>query len=170
MRAHPWSSLAAAALIVAIFTACESPQPQSITESRSISEDEPTPPDEGVILAEELLQQVKDGADFAALAAQHSACPSGQQGGSLGFFAAGQMVPEFDAVVQKLQKDEVSDLVETQFGYHIIKGGESKAGEEQAFEQVSASLKQQLKTQKVQMLVQGKVAELQEATDIEILV
>ena len=69
----------------------------------------------------ELKQQIADGAAFADLAKQHSSCPSGQSGGSLGEFSQGQMVPEFDAVIfSDLPIGEVSAPVKTQFGYHLI--------------------------------------------------
>jgi peptidyl-prolyl cis-trans isomerase C len=69
----------------------------------------------------ELKQQIADGTPFADLAKEHSSCPSGQAGGSLGEFSAGQMVPEFDAVIfSDLPIGQVSDPVKTQFGYHLI--------------------------------------------------
>ena len=72
-------------------------------------------------LAEQILKELKSGKDFAELARQHSDGPSGPKGGNLGRFARGQMVPEFDKAVFKLKQGTVSDIVETQFGYHIIK-------------------------------------------------
>jgi peptidyl-prolyl cis-trans isomerase C len=69
----------------------------------------------------ELKTQIEGGADFAALAKQHSKCPSGKSGGSLGSFTKGQMVPEFDKVVfGTLATGAVSEPVKTQFGYHLI--------------------------------------------------
>jgi peptidyl-prolyl cis-trans isomerase C len=71
--------------------------------------------------AKELKQQIETGADFADLAKKHSTCPSGKQGGSLGEFAKGAMVPEFDAVVfGDLPIGKVSEPVKTQFGYHLL--------------------------------------------------
>jgi len=69
----------------------------------------------------ELKQQIADGASFEDLAKEHSSCPSGKGGGSLGEFGQGQMVPEFDAVIfSDLPIGQVSDPVKTQFGYHLI--------------------------------------------------
>lgn len=69
-----------------------------------------------------LKQQIEEGASFEDLAKEHSGCPSGQSGGSLGEFGQGQMVPEFDAVIfSDLPIGEVSEPVQTQFGYHLIK-------------------------------------------------
>ena len=70
--------------------------------------------------AEELKQQIENGADFAALAAEHSKCPSGSSGGDLGEFSQGMMVPEFDKVVFTESIGEVHGPVATQFGYHLI--------------------------------------------------
>jgi len=68
----------------------------------------------------DLKQQITDGADFADMASAHSQCPSGKQGGDLGSFTPGQMVPEFDTVVFNDAVGEVHGPVQTQFGYHLI--------------------------------------------------
>ena len=67
-----------------------------------------------------LKVQIEAGADFAKLAAQHSTCPSGEDGGELGEFGPGQMVPEFDRVVFSAEVGVVQGPVRTQFGYHLI--------------------------------------------------
>lgn len=69
---------------------------------------------------EDLKSQIKSGADFAELAQQHSKCPSGKQGGDLGEFTQGQMVPEFDKVVFNDEVGKVHGPVKTDFGYHLI--------------------------------------------------
>ena len=69
---------------------------------------------------EELKKQIQDGADFGAVAAEHSSCPSGQQGGALGEFGPGQMVPEFDKAVFNGEVNTVIGPVKTQFGYHLL--------------------------------------------------
>jgi len=71
-------------------------------------------------LCEELKTKLAAGADFAALAQEHSNCPSGRRGGDLGSFAPGQMVKEFDEVVFSAELNEVNGPVQTQFGYHLI--------------------------------------------------
>ncbi|MCA8961416.1 MAG: peptidyl-prolyl cis-trans isomerase [Planctomycetes bacterium] len=69
---------------------------------------------------QDLRDQIAGGADFATLAAEHSDCPSGQQGGDLGQFGRGQMVPEFEKAAYGLEIGGTSDVVETAFGYHLI--------------------------------------------------
>lgn len=76
--------------------------------------------DEALATVTRLKEEVTSGSDFAELAKRHSDCPSGGEGGDLGYFSPGQMVPEFDTVVFKLQPGQVSDVVETAFGYHLI--------------------------------------------------
>ena len=68
----------------------------------------------------DLKQQIADGADFAAVAKEHSNCPSGRGGGDLGSFSKGQMVPEFDQVVFNDEVGVVHGPVKTQFGYHLL--------------------------------------------------
>lgn len=69
---------------------------------------------------EAIKAQIAAGADFADLAAEHSSCPSGQEGGELGEFRPGQMVPEFDKVVFSAPVGVVQGPVKTQFGFHLV--------------------------------------------------
>jgi len=69
---------------------------------------------------EDLKKQIEGGADFGDLAKEHSDCPSGKEGGSLGSFGPGQMVPEFDTVVFNEEVGPVHGPVQTSFGYHLI--------------------------------------------------
>ena len=69
---------------------------------------------------EDIKSQIANGADFADMARQHSLCPSGEQGGDLGEFYPGQMVPEFDKVVFSEELAKVHGPVQTQFGFHLI--------------------------------------------------
>jgi len=72
-------------------------------------------------LAEDLLVRIKNGENFADLAANYSDCPSAEAGGDLGPFPKGRMVKPFDDAAFALKPNQVSGIVETQFGYHIIK-------------------------------------------------
>ena len=89
---------------------------------------------------EELLKQAKAGVNFAQLAKANSDCPSKTKGGDLGFFERARMVPEFSEAAFALKDGEISGVVETQFGYHIIK----RLG----FEDVKAKLVSQLENEK----------------------
>jgi peptidyl-prolyl cis-trans isomerase C len=95
--------------------------------------------------AADILKDVKAGKDFAGLAKQHSQDPgSAQNGGDLGFFQAGQMVGPFNDVAFKLAPGEISDLVETEFGFHIIKVAEKQAARTVPLEEVRTRLEQYL--------------------------
>jgi len=72
-------------------------------------------------LANEILKRVKRGENFGALAKEHSTCGSKSSGGDLGWFGPGKMVPKFEEAVKKLRSGQISGLVGTQFGFHIIK-------------------------------------------------
>jgi peptidyl-prolyl cis-trans isomerase C len=85
--------------------------------------------------AEQLLAQLKDGADFAELAKANSSCPSASKGGDLGFFSKGDMVAPFEEAAFALEPGQLSDIVETKFGYHIIKVTDHKDAGTIAFEQ-----------------------------------
>jgi peptidyl-prolyl cis-trans isomerase C len=68
----------------------------------------------------DLKRQIEEGADFAAMAREHSSCPSGRQGGDLGEFGRGQMVAEFDQVCFEEAVGVVHGPVKTQFGFHLV--------------------------------------------------
>ena len=70
---------------------------------------------------ENLQTQLEKGRDFSDLAKEFSNCPSSGQGGDLGMFGRGAMVPAFDQAAFDLDTDAVSDVVETEFGYHLIR-------------------------------------------------
>lgn len=102
--------------------------------------------------AEEVLAKVKAGGDFAKLAKEYSQDPgSKENGGSLGEFGKGKMVPEFEKAAFSLKAGEVSNLVESQFGYHIIKVNKIV---DEKFENVVPTLKQELIQKNMQELIQ----------------
>jgi peptidyl-prolyl cis-trans isomerase C len=117
-----------------------------------------------------LLKQLNAGADFAELAKKHSQDGSAAQGGDLNFFSKGQMVPAFDQVAFSLKPGQLSDVVTTQFGYHIIKVTERKPGSTVAFEQVSDRIKEFLTQQQKQERAQTFIAQLKQKAKIEVLV
>jgi peptidyl-prolyl cis-trans isomerase C len=116
--------------------------------------------------AEDLLKQIKEGADFAELAKANSDCPSAAQGGDLNFFDKGKMVPPFEKAAFALETGKVSDLVETRFGYHIIKVTDRKEAGTTSFEQAKAGLIQQLTQKKQAEMTQKYIDSLKAAANI----
>ena len=101
--------------------------------------------------AKELKEKVKGGGDFAALAKESSKDPgSKDDGGNLGYFGHGQMVPQFEEVVFKLAKGDVSDPVKTQFGWHLIKIEDKRFKQPPAFDVVKDRIIQSQLLQKAQ--------------------
>jgi len=127
--------------------------------------------EEGERLAREKItaiqKELQGGASFALVAMERSEGPSANQGGDLGFFGRGQMVPALEEVAFALQPGEISEVVETQFGYHIIKLEERREAQtvpvEEAAERISAYLTQN----KRQEAVEDLVDELHAAATIE---
>lgn len=118
--------------------------------------------------AEGLLKQLKSGADFAKLAEANSGCPSSKQGGDLGYFGKGQMVKPFEEAAFNMKPGEVSGVVETQFGYHIIKLIERKAPAKIAFDDVKAKIAESLKRKKVSEAISGIMEDAKKKAKIEV--
>lgn len=98
--------------------------------------------------------EVDAGKDFAEAAKQYSDCPSKEKGGDLGFFKRkGQMVEPFAAAAFGLKVGQVSDPVETQFGYHIIKVVEIKKGKDIDFDAIKSNVKQDILSEKARVLI-----------------
>jgi peptidyl-prolyl cis-trans isomerase D len=109
--------------------------------------------------AEEVLKEAKSGADFAALARKYSDDEaSAKNGGDLDFFGRGRMVPEFDAAVFAMEQGQISDPVKTQFGFHIIKLVEKKAGTTQPLAGVRAGIQEQLAMERAQVAASEQAA------------
>ncbi len=111
--------------------------------------------------AKRIRQEITDGKiRFEEAAKQYSSCPSREEGGSLGEFGRGQMVPEFEAACYQMEVGELSEPVKTQFGYHLIRLDGKKAGETAPFEAVRADLHAKLLRDKQQAAYQSKVNQL----------
>lgn len=135
-----------------------------------IKVDEKATPDEKKAArqkAEAIRKRVAAGEDFAAIAKSDSGCPSSEKGGDLGFFGHGQMVQPFDTAAFALKPGEISDVVETQFGYHIIKVTEKKAGGYTPYAEAKDKIDNYLKSQKMQKTVVDYAAELKKKATIE---
>jgi peptidyl-prolyl cis-trans isomerase C len=117
-----------------------------------------------------ILKRAKAGEDFAALAKENSADGSAGQGGDLGFFPRGQMVPAFDQAVFALKPGEISDVVTTPFGYHIIKLTEKKEASTIPLETVKPRVLEFLTNQKRQQRVDSFINEVKKRAKIEVLV
>ncbi len=116
---------------------------------------------------EKIQERVQKGEDFAALAKEFSEGPSSARGGDLGYFGRGKMVKPFEEKAFALQPGEVSDIVETQFGYHLIKVMDKKPETTIAYENIKDKLVQHLKREKVHKEVDLYVEKLKEKAKVE---
>lgn len=109
-----------------------------------------------------LIADLEGGADFAQLARENSTGPSGPNGGELGWFGAGMMVPAFEAAVVELEPGAVSPPVQTQFGWHVVKLNETRQKGAPALEEVRGELVDQIQRE----AVDARIAELTDAAEI----
>ena len=116
---------------------------------------------------ESLQAKLKNGEDFGALAKEYSEGPSGPKGGDLGFFGRGQMVKPFEEVAFSMKPGQVSGMVETRFGYHLIMVTERTPESTLSYEEVKDRLEQYLKQQKVQEEIAAYVETLKSNAKIE---
>ena len=117
--------------------------------------------------AEAILAEIHSGSDFEALATERSDAPSAPAGGDLGFFREGQMVPPFERAAFALEPGEVSNVVLTQFGFHIIKVETRRGGDVASVEEVSEKIRAYLAQQKLQAEVEALVTRLRDASNVE---
>ncbi len=112
--------------------------------------------------ATEILAKINSGeVSFEDAAKEHSTCPSGKEGGSLGDFGRGQMVPEFDSAVFSMEVGAVTDTpVKTQFGYHLIKLNARNEAQPTPYEAIADRLKDMLLAQKRQKAYESKINQL----------
>lgn len=116
---------------------------------------------------EDVQKKVKAGEDFAELARKFSEGPSGKNGGDLGYFGRGKMVKSFEAVAFSMKPGEVSDVVETRFGYHLIKVEDKKQAKPLAYADVKTKLDGHLKQQKEQLEIDKYISDLKKNAKIE---
>ncbi|MBI5846222.1 MAG: peptidylprolyl isomerase [Deltaproteobacteria bacterium] len=115
---------------------------------------------------DEILAKLKKGADFASMARQNSSCPSRERGGDLDFFARGQMVPEFSQAAFALAPGQLSPVVETKFGFHVIKAEEKRTI---SYNQAKDQIRGELLGQSMEELADRHVADLRRKARITIL-
>jgi len=114
--------------------------------------------------ANDMIAQLDDGAEFAALAKEHSTGPTGKRGGSLGWFEAGQMVEPFNKALQELEPGNYSEApVKTRFGWHVVRLEDVRTKEKPKFEDMKSELRNQLVSQHVQ----DYITSLREDAEIE---
>jgi len=111
--------------------------------------------------------RLRKGEDFEALAKEYSEGPSGARGGDLGYFSRGQMVKPFEEVAFGLPPGKVSDIVETRFGYHLIKVIDKKPEAMVSYEEVKDKLQQYIKEQKVREQINLNIEELRGKAKVE---
>jgi peptidyl-prolyl cis-trans isomerase C len=146
-------------------------QPESVQASHILIKADATATEAEKALArkeaEDVLAQINQGADFAELARGHSACPSSQKGGDLGMFQRGQMVKPFEDAAFALDVGEVSGIVETQYGYHIIKVTAREDARTVPFDEAEAGIRAMLDGQRMQEAMKTYTDQLRAAADIQ---
>ena len=139
--------------------------PEQVRASHILFKTEGKKDEEVKARAEQVVKEARAGKDFAELAKKYSEDDSNaKQGGDLDYFSRGRMVPEFDEVAFKMEPGTISDLVKTQFGYHIIKMVDKRAASTKSLEEVKPQITDQLAWEKAQ----ARAAETATALEKEI--
>ena len=146
-------------------------QPEQVKASHILIKVEPTADDATKAAArkkiEDIRKKLTDGGDFAELAKEYSEGPSAPKGGDLGYFRRGQMVKAFDDTAFSMKINEVSGLVETRFGYHLIKVYDKKPEQTLAYADVKDKIAQRLKQEKIEKGATAYVENLKQDAKIE---
>ncbi len=132
---------------------------QSAVASHILVEDKET--------ADQVLEEIKNGLAFADAAKKYSSCPSKDEGGALGEFTRGRMVPEFEEATFNMKPGEISEPVQTQFGYHIIQLDSINNPEAVSFDDVKDQVKQQATAAKQNEVYTAKQDELRGKYTVE---
>ena len=146
-------------------------QPEQIKASHILIKVQADAPDDQKAAArkkiESVQQKVKKGEDFATLAKTYSEGPSGPRGGDLGYFKRGQMVKPFEEAAFRLKPNETSEIVETKFGYHLIKVNDKKPAKTMTYAEVKDRLNEHLKKQKSDSEANAYIKTLRKDAKIE---
>jgi peptidyl-prolyl cis-trans isomerase C len=146
-------------------------QPEQVKASHILIKVDPKADESGKAEArkqiEMIQKKVKKGEDFEALAKEYSGCPSSTKGGDLGYFGRGQMVKPFEDAAFALEPGQVSNIVETRFGYHLIKVIEKKPPTTMSFDEVKERIQRYLKQQRIREKVLAYVEELRGKAKVE---
>jgi peptidyl-prolyl cis-trans isomerase SurA len=116
-----------------------------------------------------VLQQLRHGGDFVTLAKLHSEGPSADRGGLLGTFRSGELLPGFEEAVATLQPGEISDLVRTRVGWHIVRLEDKKAGDYKPFEAVRDAIKEELSRTRAEQKYEEWVESLRQQAHVTLL-
>lgn len=116
--------------------------------------------------AKAILAQLKKGADFSALAKEKSKCPSAPKGGDLGWATRGMMVPEFENAAFALKKGEMSGVVKTSFGYHIIMCDDVQGGKLMELSEAKPAIERQMKGEKSEAAIKSLLEEVKKTSPI----
>lgn len=116
--------------------------------------------------ADKILSEIKAGKDFAELAKEHSTCPSSQQGGDLSYFGRGEMDETFEKAAFALQVGQVSGVVQTRFGFHIIKVEERSPMKQLTFDEVKGEILEMLLEERKSEVFENRLRELQNKAKI----
>ena len=119
-------------------------------------------------LAKEVAEEIKNGMTFSDAATKYSTCPSKAQGGNLGKFGKGQMVPEFEEAAFNLEIGKVSEPVKTQFGYHLIQVEEKQEATEKSFDEVKDLIRTNLLQERQNVKYATTLEKLKKKYNVEV--
>ena len=117
---------------------------------------------------QKVLDLLRQGEPFAEVAQEYSLSPDAEQGGDLGFFARGEMPPEFDAVVFDLPVNRLSDLVKSEYGYHIFLVEQKRKAARLTKKEAEAEIRQILEAQKKEEVYLGWLQEMRARAEISV--
>ena len=118
--------------------------------------------------ADKAIGRLKAGEDFSKVAEELSIDPSKAKGGDIGYFSKGQLIPEFEAACEPLQIGQISGVVKTQLGYHVIKLTEKKSERQLSLNEVKEQIRKQMSSQQQQRQVESFIQQLRSKAQVQI--